>query len=308
MVVGVGIIVVLVLIALPNAYGLISDSRAKQTKATMDTIAVAIERFNRDNPFVHNDVSLRGFPNPNLLPPLILHAIPQIFDRYPPSPTTAFSVYPLDLGTFVAGGLGVLSPPYPATKENDDDPPATTPTQNNTAAKFHRLIHVLNRTDTGFHRPCDNCVPWLIQDDKQRQIRCDQQQFTEHYASIECLVYALRKFSPGAQAIIDKLPSSLLTNLDKDFTFHDVPPPGSTDPCGNGQYDPGWESKSQDTLFEIVDAWKRPIRYAIRERWQPTPTSGFTFKWELRSAGEDGIFSPPFTPAVQSDDVILQGP
>jgi type II secretory pathway pseudopilin PulG len=292
MMIVMGIIAVLVAIALPTAFSMIKDGRIKQTKSTMDTIAAAIERFNRDNPFTNNKRTIRQITFAGTPPTVTDYDIRMIFDRYPPSPTTAFSIDPANPQTFVSGGLGLPSPPYPATKEDDTELPAGA-SELNTRTKFLRLIYVMNGRDFISTDP----APWTMRNDKNMSNTSSSLNYAKPYASIECLIYTLREFSSGARDIIDKLPASALTNLDKDFVFQDA--------NANGVFE---TNERQATLFEVVDAWKKPLRYAIRERWQPTKISGFAFKWELRSAGEDGVFALPFRDADQSDDVILQGP
>jgi prepilin-type N-terminal cleavage/methylation domain-containing protein len=313
MMIVVGIIVVLVAIALPTAYSVLGSSRGKQTLATMNTIAAAIEQFNRDNPFAffQNQRVLRQITFPcTPTPKTVNYALGSssgsgytpLFGRYPPSPTTAMSIDPAHPDTFVGGGVGLTSPPYPATKEEDTDLPTGATSQAVTLTKFFRLIYVMNGEE--FASP--DLSPWIMLNDKGQRNTSTAQTYPKPYASIECLIYALRELSPGARNIIDKLPASVLVNTDKDFVFHDTGPGGTPD--GAFQTD-----ERQATLFEVVDAWKKPLRYAIREEWPDicNPNnliSGYRFKWELRSAGEDGIFAPPFTEANKSDDVILQGP
>ncbi|MDM8007582.1 MAG: type II secretion system protein [Phycisphaerae bacterium] len=111
------------------------------------------------------------------------------------------------------------------------------------------------------------------------------------YPSIECLVLFLTQCSPRAKAVIDKMPQDSKENLDSDEAFT----------MGN-QYVP---------LDEILDAWDRPLRWAVMPHDQDPSkpeNKGLPPRWELRSAGKDGLFSAPFTPQGSSDDVVLPGP
>lgn len=109
---------------------------------------------------------------------------------------------------------------------------------------------------------------------------------TEDYASIECLVLFLTQFSPNAKAIIDKLPAEQKPNKDNDRVLL----PG----------DPSCP------LIEITDSWGKPLRWAVIPFDQSVAANqNLPVRWELRSAGKDGVFSRPFfTPADQSDDVV----
>jgi prepilin-type N-terminal cleavage/methylation domain-containing protein len=109
---------------------------------------------------------------------------------------------------------------------------------------------------------------------------------TKDYASIECLVLFLTQCSPKAKAIIDKLPESCKDNQDKDQVVF---------PFGGPLIE----------LIEIKDSWDKPLRWAVMPFNQNDPANiGLPVRWELRSAGKDGEFSPPFTPADRSDDVV----
>ena len=129
------------------------------------------------------------------------------------------------------------------------------------------------------------------------------------YASIECLLLFLRTFSPDAAKIIADLPSSAISNLDHDVAFEDP----------NNNKEPDVDSTTGEPLekaielFEVLDAWRRPIRYAITEPIFDAVTGQVIFpaRWELRSAGQDGVFALPFVEAhrgIDTDDVVLSGP
>jgi hypothetical protein len=303
----------------------------------MKVLDAAIEQFIRDNPFSDKGPSdpvnwhiLRQLIVPNSTPPptnwTVKYAINRssppdsvgnmyasLFDRYPPCPLTAFAPNP-----------ALLLPPTgftdtkPLPDTNDDEPI--------TAYKFSRLISVMK----GFEVPSKPSIrsPWWMRNDKGAQIgllasppSSAQTDYAEHYSSIECLFLVLHEFSPAARKILDQLQGKpALANLDKDFTFHDI----TNDTCDgdpNASFDSNCpdEQKTQVPLYEILDAFPtdeyphgRPIRYAIREAIRtstdPNTPPVAPIKWELRSAGVDGVFAPPITEESKSDDVVLQGP
>jgi type II secretory pathway pseudopilin PulG len=312
MLIAVGILAALTVIALTAAASLIADSRAKQTKATMRIVEAAIQQFIRDNPFGNCKAvewqTLRAAPNsytdadPKTKPWIVEYKLsgpPQrlngacrdsvrlpLFERFPPCPLTTFSPSPNETANYTRSSGPPQIPPYPGSADQELD----------TQAKFIRLINIMRGSDLS---SVSERLYWKIVPNYVNR--------TENYASIECLLYALSEFSPGARRIMDQLEGKpVLGNLDKDFTYEDAGPPAVN--AFNGRFDPG---ERQVPLYEILDGWKRPIRYALLEAMKAdisNPTQGSGIKWELRSAGDDGIFSPPFTPADRSDDVILQGP
>jgi prepilin-type N-terminal cleavage/methylation domain-containing protein len=108
------------------------------------------------------------------------------------------------------------------------------------------------------------------------------------YPSIECLALFLTQCSLQSKALVEKLPNA---NADQD----DVCLPGNN-----------WVP-----LLEITDAWDRPLRWAVWPHNQSVVANkDLPVRWELRSAGKDGVFDPrgAFAPVGGSDDVILQGP
>jgi prepilin-type N-terminal cleavage/methylation domain-containing protein len=332
-----GILAVLVVLALSTASSLLADSRAKQTKATMKVLDAALEQFIRDYPFSdkgHSDPVnshiLRQLIVPNSAPPptnwTVNCAISRsyapdslgsmcvsLFDRYPPCPLTAFAPNP-----------ALLLPPIgftdtrPLPDTHDDDPI--------TAFKFSRLINVMKGFDIPLHPSVKS--PWWMRNDQGAQIgllaslpSSAHTHYAEHYSSIECFFFTLYEFSPAARKILDQLQGKpALANLDKDFTFHDVTN-NRCDAEPNASFDSNCleERKTQVPLYEVLDAFPtdeyprgRPIRYAIREAIRtstdPNAPPAAPIKWELRSAGVDGVFAPPFTDESGSDDVVLQGP
>jgi len=113
---------------------------------------------------------------------------------------------------------------------------------------------------------------------------------SEDYASIECLVLFLSQMSPRSKAVIDKMPTECKKNLDRDRAV-------LTD------------NQNFPELIEITDAWGKPMRWAVMPHDQSNLANrGLPPRWELRSAGKDGLFSAPFTPQGSSDDVVLPGP
>lgn len=288
----VGIIVLLAAIVLPAAFALLADSRVKQTKSTMNVLASAIEQFNAKKPFVF----LR--PKNNKIHEYHLRQNPvvasqtdsylAIFANFPPSPTAAFAPDATALNAYTRN-IPSGQPPYPATLEQSLE----------TGQKFLRLLNVLKGEELDPDTPGTLEVVWRIWTDSPNPWDPSK----EEYASIECLLFALREFCPDARKIVDSLQSAgSLVNLDKDFAYGDIV-------SGVTANAPDTNEPKAD-LFEVLDAWKRPMRYAIREalRDPANPAAGAQFKWELRSAGEDGGFAPPFSAEEASDDVILQGP
>jgi len=301
MMVVIGILAVLVSLVMSTASSLLANSRATQTKATMHIIEAAIEQFIRDGAL--NTVAGRQMRQ-NVWDSTRIDPYSRMFNQYPPSPTAAFAPDPAALATFTK----YLVPPNPTPPNPAPPYPAITAENTETIAKFIRLLNVMNGLDVSLTPPS---TPWIMRNNNvpAQQITAAAQGYTENYPSIECLIFALRQFSPSARDIIDRLPSSILTNLDKDFAYHDTMPvvSGGLD----GSYQNGEE---QATLFEVLDAWKQPLRYAIREpirdpnATDPGAPPIAPLRWELRSAGQNGEFSPPFTEESQSDDVIVQGP
>jgi len=109
--------------------------------------------------------------------------------------------------------------------------------------------------------------------------------------NIEGLYLYLSHLSPRSRTALEKLPAGQVVNQDADVLVLDTDgTPGLS--AGDKRID----------LFEIVDSWGRPFRYAIRPVW----IGGF--RWELRSAGPDGYFAPMWTPEGDTDDVVLTGP
>jgi prepilin-type N-terminal cleavage/methylation domain-containing protein len=112
----------------------------------------------------------------------------------------------------------------------------------------------------------------------------------KHYASIECLVLFLTQCSPQAKAMIDKIPDERRPNLDHDRAM-------LVDSSG---------TQTWVDLHEVVDSWGVPLRWTVMPADQSIPqNSGVPVRWELRSAGKDGVFSPPFTLPGASDDVVV---
>ncbi len=113
------------------------------------------------------------------------------------------------------------------------------------------------------------------------------------YASIEGLYLMLNQYCPAAKNILDRLPGKSVTNLDSDWVQIEVEgrPPRRID------------------LLEIVDAWGRPLRYSVNRPWRDA-NGRITIpaRWELRSAGADGVFGALGSEPEASDDVLLRGP
>ncbi len=124
------------------------------------------------------------------------------------------------------------------------------------------------------------------------------------YMSIESLTLYLRMLSPGARQVIDKLPDRQRSNLDQDNIRVHVPQ----------------EMPADTDLFEISDAWGRPMRYFVQVPFADASGIAAQRRWELRSAGADGVFGDGpeaggwLTPPEESqlpaaaDDVVMIRP
>ncbi len=295
MMIVIGIIVVLVAIALPTAFSMLKESRIKQTRATMSVLETAIEQFMAETPFKPCGSTLRSLPS-GMFPPTTVPGsrLTEVFLNLPPSPTTAFAPNPLALNTYTYNP-SVSAFTFPATMDNDAE----------TVAKFVRLLNIMKPLSSPGFAPA---AQWRIQRD-----------ISESYSSIECLWFALKTACTSSEKILDRLPPSAIANLDKDFAYFDANANGTYDPAVGGVPNEDAPGRRPVDLMEVLDAWKKPLRYAIREAVYDSTNprcagclnqecSVIGLKWELRSAGDDEEFSLPFTDADQSDDVILQGP
>ena len=129
-------------------------------------------------------------------------------------------------------------------------------------------------------------------------------EYVDPYMSIESLTLFLRMLSPGARQVIDKLPDRQRTNLDRDNIRVRVPQQQPLDA----------------DLFEITDAWGRPMRYFVQVPSVDASGIAGQRRWELRSAGADGRFGDGpepggwLTPPEESqlpaaaDDVVMIRP
>ncbi len=118
------------------------------------------------------------------------------------------------------------------------------------------------------------------------------------YPSIETMLIYIQRLSPRGRKILEDLPDGAMTNLDKDWVVFD-----------SDKSDNITAADQRVDLFEVLDAWKRPMRYAVKARGIGD------VMWELRSAGADEVFADcdpvtrwQFCDEDFSDDVILRGP
>jgi len=145
------------------------------------------------------------------------------------------------------------------------------------------------------------CLPQLPEDDDPPGTAVPP---NDKYLSIESLTLFLRMLSPGARQVIDKLPDRQRTNLDRDNIRVRVPQQQPLDA----------------DLFEITDAWGRPMRYFVQVPSVDASGIAGQRRWELRSAGADGRFGDGpepggwLTPPEESqlpaaaDDVVMIRP
>ena len=115
----------------------------------------------------------------------------------------------------------------------------------------------------------------------------------QDYASIEALVLWLTLLDSQTRDIIKGTGEQVTKNIDRDVVFVDA--------NGNGRPDVNQDEKPTD-LFEIVDAWRRPLRYAVLNT--QLGINEYRHRWELRSAGKDGVFSEMFSDDEASDDIV----
>lgn len=114
---------------------------------------------------------------------------------------------------------------------------------------------------------------------------------TGRHATIESLVFFLRRYSSSARDIIDGLPDAVRKDTDSASDLVVI-------------------SGAPIELPEILDAWGRPIAYNVDTKFifdSNLNETGRKHQWELRSAGEDNNFDPQFTDREGSDDVVLRG-
>jgi len=260
LIVAMSILVLLVAITVPVASSLIKGAKVKNTLVTLQVLQSAIAEYAHERPMQGDSSKVCEACSTACTPTIFAdddcHKYAGLFGPYPPSPISPFD----------------LEHTVPECVVSD---PAVLPANLAlTSDKFNLLLKIYLRAA----RPANPAPP-----------------YPDVYASVEALVLFLRTLSPGAEAILKKLPDGRLTNQDGDVV--QIP---------HGQ--PPVQVELVD-LFEVVDAWGHPIRYAVLAILPPPGVVGEPrWEWELRSAGPDEIFSAMFTPEDQSDDVILRGP
>ena len=115
------------------------------------------------------------------------------------------------------------------------------------------------------------------------------------HRSIESLYLYLTLTCDSAAAIIADVPTA---NRDQcvgggaceDFLVRQFVPAGG-----------GASIVEQVAMREFIDAWGRPMRYTT------TVQPAARVRWEIRSAGPDGAFGDPFSPELETDDIVVNG-
>jgi len=197
-----------------------------------------------------------------------------LFGRVPPSPTAPFAPDRDNLSDYDTPG-----------DEDLEELPET-------RLKFQRLIQMYLSREQDPDPNAEKLDPPPPTWEKKPPLNLT----TNDYSTIECLYLFLTQCSPTAKQALDRLPDSARANLDKDYLEK------------NG------DTENPVVLYEIVDAWGRPLRYSAK--WRHIDSTGeqtFPALWELRSAGPNGAFAEPFADddakdtLGQGDDVVLKG-
>lgn len=276
MIVVVSIILVLLAIAVPVSTGLIKSQKSKATKATMLVLENAISAFSQEKPLDQHGA----------------------FGSFPPSPVSAFNPMFRNPEPLYDGDPLFLNEFGPSAFAVNDVPAGVHPFVGETFTKFKfeklvRLYLAPNGDVPAMDWHYDGDATWI-----ENSLPSDT------YLSIETLVLFLNRLSPESRDILAKL-TKQTTNLDKDRIAWDA----------DGQTATTGDLFIVD-LFEIVDTWGTPMRYAVQTAVRTTDGT-MPVRWELRSAGADRKFEPTFDPANPAlflpedeagDDVILRGP
>lgn len=268
MVVVVAIIALLLAISVPVSSGLLNSQKARATEAMFETVRNAIEVFQTEKPLKNHQ---RIFE---------LGSHWDMFGPLPPSPTALLTwADPGDSDLWLSGPemdakTGLLSNDKPGIR---------------TREKFIGKDMLIESYLQGEYR-----FPTTL-----------STQAPMKYATTECLLVFLRRFSPQARTIVDRV-NKFMTNEDKDYVE-------LLDPAtGNPYSDP-----KREDLPELRDAWGNAVRYTVR--FTGPVVGGRMYRWELRSAGADGKFGDivdkngipdPFTTEAErysGDDVVVSG-
>lgn len=276
MIVVVAIIGLLLAIAVPVSVALVKSNQSKLTATTLEMVKNAIDTFQSRKP-LRNQLGVFFYDGVN-----DGGNYWRLFGPLPPSPTARLSY--------------LSSPPSPLYWN------WTSPEDPVTAQKFADPMSAPNSGIGGILDRYLNCnlpAPWSITNPRYIYAKMgtggavylpnvDAVTSRNSYPTIECLIFFLRNYSPEAKTIIDKL-GKALTNEDSDFVV-DVSIVPNT---------------KLDDLFEVRDAWSKPIQYNFQALLVP---GGRRLIWELRSAGPDGVFRVMFDANPEAgDDVVVSG-
>gem|GEM_PF-1363684 len=294
MMVVVGILALLIAIIAPVTASLLERNKRSQTLATMKVLEQGITAFSNARPLARSGyVRLRptGQPAPN---DWRAERLSDVFGTLPPTPTGRIldpRLDPIDLRVVL-----------PAWSSSDV---WTGETTGETAVKFGFLLGTV-KNGPWEHLRRDPTKPgswaWVAPDPGRDA------------ASIECLVFCLNELCAESRLIVNQLPAASKANEDKDIAFENTINWNAHLPdvsYGAGGVIVPEKTEKMVDLTEIIDAWKRPLRYSVKEPvgWDPIADKyAYQASWELRSAGPDGVFAGPFSSEDVSDDVILKGP
>lgn len=285
MMVVIGILALLIALIVPVTTSLLERNKRSQTLATMKVLEQAIAAFSNVRPLAKaGTVRLRptGQPSPHDWAP---ESVSAVFGSLPPTPTSRLvnpMKDPLD--------FTIVLPPWGDARSYTVDGSV------DTTAKFGFLLALVKNGPWEYKRkdPTQGTTNWA-------QINWLGPDPAKDAASIECLVFCLNELCTESRSILSQLPAASKVNDDKDMAYENLVNPTAHKPE---------ETEKMIDLIEIIDAWKRPLRYAVKEPAIPDPITGaaaYPATWELRSAGPDGLFADPFTAEDVSDDVILKG-
>lgn len=165
MVVVVAIIGLLLAIAVPASVGLVNSQKAKATKATMQTLELAINSFASEKPISDDWYVAR-------------------YGSFPPSPATSVVLLASDPAFSKAGPTGSTNGEYRFAA----DP--------GTKSKFEALVR-------GYLVPPGNVSTWHYNDNSS-WYETDYPD-TDRYLDIETLVLFLRQLSPQARQSLDRM-------------------------------------------------------------------------------------------------------
>ncbi len=281
----IGIIALILAIAVPAAMSAISAQRVKTTLSTMKVLENAIERFVAEKPLAGTGIIGRYY---GALPPDTYTLLCEDFDDSTSGPKD--------------NGLWDEGETLDDTNGNDRYDPAALGTDLTASQPCRGTVSGISakngsglvRTPAGTPDPdpeplSDNPYPTP-----------NAKLFDADYRSIEALVFFISHLSPQGKTILGQLPNQTV-NSDTcgnapcpDYVIVGMTSAGMADTT-NGQ---------RIELSEIVDAWKRPLRYAVR---RTGGDASVRHEWELRSAGADGKFARMFSEQSESDDVFLRG-